>query len=91
MKLSVRDLKKITTLLLDDLEAKRVEVELPDFLWDIVPTKRYKPYDEPTIGSGVMEENWQSLQAILDGRDAPIGYALVWLGTLLRAVGDHVP
>ena len=92
MKISGSDLRRITDLLLEHLsELDQEEFEIDnDFYWEVPSPARYEIYDEPTeLHAGQLTDDWAELQAILMGSKEPIGYALVWLASILRVVGEQ--
>ena len=51
----------------------------------------YDPIKDPSNFSlGQLSEDGQRLSQILAGETPPIGYALVWLGSILRAAGQTI-
>ena len=79
--------------LLDYIESKGVDevVIRDDFYWFVSAEERYKPYSEPeNLTLGQLEDDWEEVQAIVDKQKEPVGYALVWLATILRRVGETV-
>jgi uncharacterized membrane protein len=96
MKIYISDLKKISNLLinhLNDLEIKSIEIS-KDFYWVIDKTKVYDPYKEPTLEGcslGQLTDDWEKLQKILNKENEPISYALVWLASILRIIGEEIP
>jgi hypothetical protein len=77
-------------MLLDHLEDRHgPEVLLNrDMFWSISMDELYDIYQQPTtLTIGQLSENWGFLEQIVEERSAPVGYALVWLGEILRALG----
>jgi hypothetical protein len=61
-----------------------------DYFWSIPAPDRYDVYKEPnefTIGQ--VSEAWENLRGMLEGRSEALGYGLVWLADVLRAIGDE--
>lgn len=91
MEVSTRDLREILDKVLDHVEEggiTHLNVER-DFYWSIPAESRYDSYATPEdLTVGQLSEDWQNLQAILDGRRDALRYALVWLGRILEAVGE---
>lgn len=61
-----------------------------DYFWSIPAADRYDVYKEPnefTIGQ--VSESWDNLRGMLEGRSEALGYGLVWLADVLRAIGDE--
>lgn len=93
MRINVSELRAISAQLFSHLEESgRDSVEIPsDYYWDISKENRYNPYEEPTnFDLGQLTDDWAELQKIALGEKEPIGYALVWFSTVLRAVGEDV-
>lgn len=62
-----------------------------DPFWAIPQESRYDVYSEPrelTIGS--VSESWSSLKDMIDHEDRVVGYGLIWLADVLRAIGDEM-
>jgi hypothetical protein len=68
-------------------------IELDDFLyWYVQREELVDPAREPTaLTLGAVADDWAEISAIAAGAKPPIGYALVWASTLLRAIGDRTP
>ena len=91
MRISGADLRRVTELLLEHLdELGQEEFEIDkDFYWEVPSSGRYDHYDQPSeLSVGQLSEDWAELEAMLSGVKEPIGYGLVWLGSILRAVGE---
>lgn len=94
MKVNIADLRKLSEILLNHLEAGgHSQVEIAEEYYWYVPTKeRYQPYVEPKgLTLGQLTDDWAELQKILGGQSEPIDYGLVWLSTILRVIGEKVP
>lgn len=92
MKVSISDLRALSERLLLHLEQNgRSSIEVAhDHYWDITRQQRYDPCAEPNdFDIGQLSDDWSQLQTILSGEGEAIGYALVWLSTILRAVGEE--
>lgn len=69
---------------------KEIEIS-QDFYWDISAERRYDPYEQPSeMTIGQLSEDWEHVLEIANGSAEPIGYALVWLANVLRAMGETV-
>ena len=92
MHVDTHNLKKISEILLDHIErSSGPQIEFAqeqDYYWHIPPENWHaiEPPAELTLGQ--LSDDWQQLQHILSGDSPPIGYALVWLASILRAVGE---
>lgn len=61
-----------------------------DYFWSIPEPARYDVYNEPTeFTIGQVSESWNNLQGMLDDESKALGYGLVWLADVLRAIGDE--
>jgi len=93
MDIDISQLRQLLSLLLDYVEQQRGEnigVEA-DAYWFVSKESIHDPYTEsPELTMGQLSDDWQNLKKILDGKDDPVGYALVWASTVLRAIGDEV-
>lgn len=92
MHIAIADVRRTCELLLSHLEQSgRGSVELiNDFYWNVPQEQRYLPYEEPkALDVGQLSDDWAELQAILGGQREPLGYALVWLSSILRAIGEE--
>lgn len=93
MIVTTEELKKMCAQLLSHLENNGyASVSIPvDYYWNIPAQYRYDPYREPEERDlGQLTDDWAELQKILNDEREPIGYALVWLSTILRVVGEQV-
>jgi hypothetical protein len=91
MRIAIADVRRICELLLTHLEQSgRGSIDLTnDFYWNIPQEQLYRPYEEPDVTDvGQLSDDWAELQAILRGQKEPLGYALVWLSSILRAIGE---
>ncbi|MUL36522.1 hypothetical protein [Gloeocapsopsis dulcis] len=93
MQVTVSELRAVSEQLFLHLERKGYSsVELSaDYYWNIPKELRYNPYEEPKeLDLGQLTDDWANLCNVLEGKTDPLGYALVWLSTVLRAVGETV-
>ncbi len=92
MDITLSELKAILLKELDHLEDmgdKTIEIPV-DYYWNIPQDVRYNPYKEPEkFDIGQLSDDWQELQKILRGDRDPVIYDLVWLSTVLRAIGEQ--
>jgi hypothetical protein len=59
-----------------------------DYFWSILPAALYDVYDSPAdLTIGHLSESWQNTRDMLADPDHVIGYHLVWLSDVLRAIG----
>ena len=84
-------LREVTDLLLAQAERAGDSVTLErDLFWELLPEQRYDLGHEPaehTIGQ--LSESWAQLVAMADDPDRVVGYGLVWLADVLRALGQQ--
>jgi hypothetical protein len=60
-----------------------------DYYWNIPTEEVYDPYNDPNqLDIGQLSDDWAELLAILNEEREPLPYALVWLATIMRAVGE---
>lgn len=93
MEVSIHELRTITNLLLDRLlEEGHQKVILPhDYYWSVPKDVESDPYEQPTsLTLGQLSEDINQLRSLLSGEKEPLAYALVWLASILRAVGKEV-
>jgi hypothetical protein len=93
MKITTAELRRITEKHLRHLEetgVTSVEVE-HDFYWSIPSQQLYNTEAEPSdLEVGQLVDDLEELRLVDRGEKEPIGYGLVWLGAVLRAVGEKV-
>ncbi len=93
MELNISDLKRIANILFDHLEAhghKKISID-SDFYWNVPKDQMYDNYDEPKeFNRGQLSADWQELQDILKNKKEPISYALVWLSSLIKKIGEDI-
>jgi hypothetical protein len=94
MHVKVTQLRAASRLIFDHLEEMGYDtVEVTkDYYWDIMPPERYDPYVNPAdqLVLGQLTSDWAELESLLSGETDPLGYGLVWLSAILRAIGDQV-
>ncbi len=91
---SFAELRKSFDVALTHIEAitgtNSIAVER-DYFWSIPPDELYDAYNlpsDPTIGQ--VSESWQHLRDVVAEPDRVLGYHLVWLADVLRAIGSAV-
>jgi hypothetical protein len=93
MRITTADLREACQRLLahvEDVAGNAVVVE-KDFYWDIPRDARFDVHREPekfTVGQ--LSDDWNELQRIATGKAEPVAYALVWLSSIIRAIGEQV-
>jgi hypothetical protein len=61
-----------------------------DHFWSIPSPARYDVYTEPgQLTIGQVSESWADLLGMLEDDSKALGYGLVWLADVLRAIGDE--
>lgn len=95
MKLSLADLRALTQKLLDYLEEQgHKTLELPqEYYWHIPKEAKYDQPVAPAsevLSLGQLSFDWENLQSLLEEKHDPVGYDLVWLAAILRALGETI-
>jgi hypothetical protein len=63
-----------------------------DYFWSIPADELYEVAEEPgELTIGQLSESWQHLRDLLADQDRAVGYHLVWLADVLRAIGQRYP
>jgi len=91
MEINLDDIRTIFEKLIKHLEKIGVNtVSIPvDYYWNIPNDVVYDPYNEPTkFDMGQLSDDWRELQKLLDDDREPVGYHLVWLAAVLKAIGE---
>jgi hypothetical protein len=91
MEVDIGSLQRMCNLLLDHLKnGGQTTLDIDsDFYWNIPGDSLYDQYSPPTrLDVGQLSADWEELVRIETGDSPPIGYALVWLSTMLRALGE---
>lgn len=92
MQVTITELRKLTNLILEHLQAtgtETIEVD-SDYYWNIPTEEVYEPRKTPaSLNIGQLSEDIERLKKIENGDDEPIGYALTWLSSVLRYVGER--
>jgi hypothetical protein len=91
MTIDLDELKRVIDDLLTALSTKARTMEVDaDFYWDVPKLKRYDQYDKPEeLTIGQLSDDWDELTRILQGKSAPVPYALVWAASILRRIGEQ--
>ncbi len=59
-----------------------------DYYWSVPGDELYDVPNEPSaLTIGQLSESWQHLESLLADEDRVVGYHLVWLADVLRAIG----
>lgn len=91
MRVTTSELRKALEVLLGHLEStSQSEFEVQeDFYWAVPAKACYDAYEQPTeLTIGQLSDDWSHLQAIGEGKEEPLGYALVWASSVIRAIGE---
>ena len=91
MNIRVVDIRNAAHRLFEYMEESgRSTVDVPwDYYWCIPRDARYDPTETPSeFTIGQLSDDLGELQKIIDGQKEPIGYALVWLASVCRALGE---
>jgi hypothetical protein len=91
VRVTTSELRRVLEVLLVHLEStSQSEFEVQeDFYWAVPAGASYDAYEQPTeLTIGQLSDDWTRLQAIGEGKAEPLGYALVWASTVIRAIGE---
>lgn len=91
MKIKLSELRAITELLykyFEEMECDEFEIT-EDYYWLIPQEEVYDPSKNPhDLVIGQLYEDWDDLNGILTKGNPPVGYAFVWLSSILRFIGE---
>ncbi len=93
MRITVAQLRAVSELLLKRLDERgHSSVDLTaDYYWNIPKEQKYDREQVPKdLDIGQLSEDWSSLEKIASGEREPVIYGLVWLGEILRYVGEEI-
>lgn len=88
---STTELRRVLDIILRSLEEHGIsEIELKDdYYWDVPQDERYGVRDRPTqLSVGQLADDVNELKRILRGDEPPQGLGLIWLGSVLRRIGE---
>lgn len=91
-RISVEKLRQVFDLLMSHVaRVSGSEIELSnDAFWSIPAEAVYDVYAEPQeLTIGMISESWSHLEAMANSELNVVGYGLVWLAEVLRAIGDE--
>ena len=94
MKVSTEELREFLEVILKRLEDRgKQEIHIEaDFYWHVPQEAWNDPYVEPKdLTLGQLSDDIAELRRITSGASDPLVYAAVWLGAILRAVGESQP
>lgn len=92
VQITTTELRQAMARLLDHLDdtGRTVLTIAKDYYWSIPVNQRYDASKEPTeFTVGQLSDDWSELRRIIDGQSPPLGYALVWFGAVVRAIGEE--
>lgn len=91
MKVKLNDLLIVTKKIISHLEENGInEIELDkDFYWSIPKEELYEVNKNPVdLDIGQLYDDMEFLDNILKDKNDPIGFALVWLSSIFRYIGE---
>ncbi len=95
LRVSLAELRGAVEALLCHLEAGMAGDAITldwDYFWSIPAGELYDVAQEPgELTIGQLSESWQHLRDLLADQDRAVGYHLVWLADVLRAIGQRYP
>lgn len=75
MRVTIEELRTLSLFLFEALEKE-------------IGNEEIDAYAEPTeLTLGSLQEDWEAVNRMADGTDAPVRYGLVWLASILSYVG----
>lgn len=94
MKIEIDVLEEATKAVFKHLKEQKItDLKFDeDFYWNITQEDRYNPYDEPKeLTLGQLSDDWLEIKKIASGENETIGFALVWLASLYKIIGEKHP
>lgn len=92
MNIELSKLRALLLLEIDHLEEmgyEEIEI-LDDYYWNIPQDVRYDPCQKPqNLDLGQLTDDWQELLKVYRGNREPLAFDLVWISTILRAIGER--
>ena len=91
MKVTTREIMAVAAILCQHLDScgySEVEIE-KTLYWSIPKEYEYDVYSEPkghTVGD--LRDDWDELRRMAAEPDDAVGYGMVWLASVLRAIGQ---
>jgi len=93
VQIKVSELREICENLfnhLDNISQSNIDID-KDFYWNIPEENLYDLSSEPTeFNVGQISDDWMELKKIGSKESEPLGYALVWLSSIMRVIGEKV-
>ncbi len=93
MRIKISGLRDASRLIFDYLETMNIaDIELDeDFYWCIPRSYAYDLTAEPDhFELGQLSDDWEEIRRMLAAESEPLGYHLVWLSAILKAIGEKV-
>ena len=91
MDVNVNELRDVANKLFDHLlQSGHEMVTIPhDYYWSIPSELRHDPYSQPKeFTLGQFSSDIEELSRINNGTDEPFAFALVWLASIIREIGE---
>jgi len=91
MQIDIRTIQMALASIFNHLQERGIEsIEISeDFYWNISIIQRYDPYTIPTqFDLGQLTNDYEEIIKIVNGNNEPLGFALVWLSSLIRIIGE---
>lgn len=75
----------------EELEGSEIKLDDKDYFWSIPAERLYDVYNKPSdFTIGQLTESLDNLERMIAEPEYALGYGLVWLGDIFRAVGQTV-
>ncbi|MEU7888655.1 hypothetical protein AB0B54_24390 [Microbispora bryophytorum] len=90
-RIDVEQLRRVLEVLMNHVTGEsRTEITISnEYFWSVPSPEIYNAYEQPTgLTIGQISESWDNLQRMVED-DGVIGWGLVWLGDILRAIGHE--
>ncbi|MFJ9393118.1 hypothetical protein ACIRON_30145 [Nocardioides sp. NPDC101246] len=87
------DLARVLGVLLEHVQDSDGVIRIDtDEFWSVPAMAAYEPNQEPDeLTIGTVTQSWEFLRTFLEAPDSAIGYGLVWVADVLRAIGYETP
>lgn len=92
LKVDVAELRAALEVVVAHIEARQgPTLTIPDdYFWSVPYPEIYNPEQVPQLTMGQLDESWNNLACDRVGVDEnTVGFAAVWLGEILTAVGHN--
>jgi hypothetical protein len=95
LSVSVTELRRSVDVLLGHIEAQVGDGPVvldTDYFWAVPAAELYDVAEAPgNLTIGQLSESWQHVRDLLADQSHAVGYHLVWLADVLRAIGHGLP